>query len=68
MKKIFNKEYLLERIKNKKIIKVDSWIYECDGKVVDEHNRIEIWEIHDTWCIFVDANGKKYKLIEIEEE
>lgn len=67
MKKIFNKEYLLEGIKNENIIKVASWIYECDGKVVDRHNRIGYWIIHDSWCDFIDDNGDRYRLIKVEK-
>lgn len=68
MKKIFNKEYLLGRIKDKNIIPANSWIYECDGKEVNEYNRIGIWEIHELWCDFIDDNGDKYRLIKLENK
>lgn len=67
MKKVFNKEYLLERIKDKDI-KIKDWIYECDGREVDAHNQIGVWRIHDSWCDFIDDNGDKYRLIKLENE
>lgn len=65
MKKVFNKEYFIEKRKNNY---TGSWVTECDGKSVDEDNKIDMYFIHDSWCDFIDDNGDKYRLIKLENE